>query len=86
MDEPELTPIERLAVAVQDFVNATCPEPNALATSFVVVLEWSRFDQEGAQLFALDYATHGGGMATGLGLARAGQVMIERDTMGDDDG
>ena len=84
MADTELTPIERLARAVQAFANETCPEPNVLVTSFVVGLEWSRFDQDGDQLFAMDYATHGSGVAASLGLAHAVRVMIERDSIADD--
>lgn len=85
MSDQELTPIQELSLAVQKFANATCPEPGPLVTSFLVVLEWSRFSDAGDQLYAIDYASDGGGMAATLGLAHAGVGLVERDTLEDED-
>lgn len=83
-EDDDATPIQKLSDAVREFTNATNPAGAAVVVGFVVVLEWLRFDDDGDELHAIDYACHGGGMATTLGLLDAGLVMVRRDVIADD--
>jgi hypothetical protein len=87
MAETEPSPLDALAEAVQNFVNAET-EDASVVTGMVVVYEVVRFDEAGDELRSIGYTVPGGSasMSGSIGLLDAGLYMVRRDAIDDEAG
>jgi hypothetical protein len=85
--EPEQTPLDRLTIAVQEFVNATDPEAPVLIDSAVVVWETMVYEDDGDLAYKVNYANAGrASMSAAVGLLQIGLDQVLADIRPDADG
>lgn len=79
------SPVEQLAEAVQEFINAT-EDHASLVAAAVVVVELVRFDERGQELRRITYTTpgHGASLSGSIGLLDAGLHILRHDALDDD--
>jgi hypothetical protein len=87
MADEEPAPLDALAEAVQNFVNAET-EDASVVTGMVVVYEVVRFDENGDELRSIGYTVPGGSasMSGSIGLLDAGRYMVRRDAIDEEAG